>query len=82
MLKALGDRLEDLPPDYRVTILSMLVKYGRNMAAVFDDISTDMYPLPVRAFGEAEIDVRDTLVGLVSTADQVRYLVRGYAQDV
>jgi hypothetical protein len=38
--------------------------------------------LPVRAFGEAEIDVRDALVGLVSTADQVRYLVRRFAQDV
>ena len=74
VLKALGDRLEDLPPNYRVTIVSMLVTYG-NMSAVIDDISTDMYPLPVRAFGEAEIDVRDTLVGLVTTADQVRYLV-------
>jgi CRISPR-associated protein Cse1 (CRISPR_cse1) len=59
----------------------MLVTYG-NMSAVIDDISTDMYPLPVRAFGEAEIDVRDTLVRLVTTADQVRYLVRGFAQDV
>jgi CRISPR system Cascade subunit CasA len=81
VLTALGDRLEDLPPNYRVTIVSMLVTYG-NMSAVIDDISTDMYPLPVRAFGEAEIDVRDTLVGLVTTADRVRYLVRGYAQDV
>jgi hypothetical protein len=59
----------------------MLVTYGNN-SSVIDDISTDMYPLPVRAFGEAEIDVRDALVGLVTTADQVRYLVRGYAQDV
>jgi CRISPR system Cascade subunit CasA len=81
VLTALGDRLEDLPPDYRVTILSMLVEYG-TMSSVIDDITTDMYPLPVRAFGEAEIDVRDALVGLVSTADQVRYLVRRFAQDV
>jgi CRISPR system Cascade subunit CasA len=81
VLRALGDRLEDLPPNYRVTIASMLVTYG-NMSAVIDDISTDVYPLPVRAFGEAEIDVRDALVDLVRTADQVRYLVRGYAQDV
>lgn len=81
VLKALGDRLEDLPRNYRVTIVSMLVTYG-NMSAVIDDISTDMYPLPVRAFGEAELDVRDTLVAMVTTADEVRYLVRGYAQDV
>jgi CRISPR system Cascade subunit CasA len=81
VLKVLGDRLEDLPPNYRVTIASMLVTYG-SMSAVIDDISTDMYPLPVRAFGEAEIDVRDVLVGLVTAADRVRYLVRGFAQDV
>lgn len=81
LLQELGDRLEDLPPNYRVTIVSMLVIYG-NMSAVIDDISTDMYPLPVRAFGLAEIDVRDALVDLVTTADQVRYLVRGFAQDV
>jgi CRISPR system Cascade subunit CasA len=81
VLRALGDRLEVLPPDYRVTIVSMLVTYG-NMSAVIDDISIDMYPLPVRAFGEAEIDVRDALVDLVTTADQVRYLVRGYARDL
>lgn len=81
VLRALGDRLDDLPRNYRVTIVSMLVTYG-NMSAVIDDISTDMYPLPVRAFGEAEVDVRDTLVSMVTTADQVRYLVRGYAHDV
>lgn len=81
VLRALGDRLEKLPPSYRVTIVSLLVTYG-NMSAVIDDIVTDMYPLPVRAFGEAEIDVRDMLVHLVRTADQVRYLIRGYARDV
>lgn len=81
VLRELDGRIEALPPDYRVTIVSMLVTYGK-MSAVIDDISLDMYPLPVRAFGEAEIDVRDALVDLVVTADQVRYLVRGYAQDV
>ncbi|WP_324666485.1 Type I-E CRISPR-associated protein Cse1/CasA [Mycobacterium canetti] len=81
VLRELGNRIEDLPPNYRVTIASMLVTYG-NMSAVIDDISTDMYPLPVRAFGDAELDVRDALVDLVTTADQVRYLVRGYAQDL
>jgi CRISPR type I-E-associated protein CasA/Cse1 len=81
VLRALGDRLEDLPRSYRVTVLSMLVTYG-NMSAVVDDISTDMYPLPARAFGESELDIRDTLVGLVTTADRVRSLVRGYTQDV
>lgn len=81
VLKALSNRLEDLPPNYRVTILSMLVEYGQ-MSAVIDDISTDIYPLPVTAFGEAEIDIRDVLVDLVLAADQVRYLVRSFAQDV
>lgn len=81
VLTALGDRLEDLPPDYRVTILSMFVEYGQN-SAVIDNIRTDMYPLPVRAFGEAEIDVRDALVDLVQTADRVRFLLRAYARDL
>ncbi|MDD4867998.1 MAG: type I-E CRISPR-associated protein Cse1/CasA, partial [Mycobacterium sp.] len=81
VLRALGGRLEKLPTNYRVTIVSMLVTFG-NMSAVIDDIVTDTYPLPVRAFGEAEIDVRDVLVHLVKTADQVRYLMRGYARDV
>jgi hypothetical protein len=80
-LRHLGDRLELLPPDYRVTVLSMYVEYG-NMSAVIDDISTDVFPLPVKAFGESETDIRDMLVYLVDTADQMRYLVRGYAADV
>ncbi len=80
-LRQLGNRLELLPPNYRVTVLSMYVEYG-NMSAVIDDISTDIFPLPVRAFGESETDIRDLLVYLVDTADQVRYLIRGYAADV
>jgi len=81
VLRHLGNRLELLPEDYRVTVLSLYVEYG-NMSAVIDDISTDIFPLPVRAFGQAETDIRDLLVYLVSTADQVRYLLRGYATDV
>lgn len=80
-LQHLGNRLELLPPDYRITVLSMYVEYG-NMSAVIDDISTDMFPLPVRAFGESETDIRDLLVYVVDNADQLRYLVRGYAADV
>lgn len=81
VLSSLGNRLEDLPPDYRVTVLSMLVTYGEK-AAVIDDITTDTYPLPVRAFGEAETDVRDSLVYLVQTADRIRYQLQRYAQDL
>jgi CRISPR system Cascade subunit CasA len=80
-LRHLGDRLELLPPDYRVTVLSMYVKFGQN-SSVIDDIATDVFPLPVRAFGESETDIRDMLVYLVDTADRVRYLVFGYAADV
>jgi CRISPR system Cascade subunit CasA len=81
VMQSLGDRLELLGPDYRVTVLAMYVEYGQ-MSAVIDQIATDTFPLPVKAFGENEIDVRDMLVDLVNTADQVRYLVRGYAADV
>lgn len=81
VIQELGNRLNRLPANYRVTIMSMLVTYG-NMSAVIDDISTDIYPLPVRAFGDIERDIRDYLVDVVTTADQVRYLVRGYARDV
>lgn len=81
VLQHLGNRLELLPPQYRVTVLSMYVEYGQ-MSAVIDDISTDMFPLPVRAFGESETDIRDLLVFLVDTADRVRYQLRSYACDV
>lgn len=81
VLTALGDRLEDLPRNYRVTILSMFVEYGQN-SAVIDNITTDVYPLPVRAFGAAEIDVRDALVHQVQTADRVRSALYGYARDL
>ena len=85
-VRALGDRLELLPPDYRITVLSMYVEYGGN-GSVVKDIATDSFPLPVRAFELAEsdvreIDVRDMLVDLVGTADRVGNLVRSYAADV
>jgi len=80
-LQHLGNRLELLPPDYRVTVFSMFVEFGA-MSAVIKNITSDLFPLPARAFGESEIDIRDMLVDLVDTADQVRYLVRRYAADV
>jgi CRISPR system Cascade subunit CasA len=80
-IQHLGNRLEFLPQDYRVTVLSMYVEYG-NKSAVIDNISTDVVPFPVRAFGESETDIRDMLVDLVDTADLVLFLVRGYAADV
>jgi hypothetical protein len=80
-LQHLGNRLELLPPDYRVTVFSMFVEFGA-MSAVIKNITSDLFPLPARAVGESEIDIRDMLVDLVETADQVRYLLRRYAADV
>jgi CRISPR system Cascade subunit CasA len=81
VLQHLGNRLELLQLDYRVTVLSMYVEYGQ-MSAVIDDIATDVFPLPVRAFGKSETDIRDLLAFLVDTADRVRYQLRSYAADV
>jgi CRISPR system Cascade subunit CasA len=83
VMKDLGNRIEVLPSSYRVTVLSLYVEYGGGtQKSVFDNIVTDMFPLPVRAFGESETDIRDLLVFLVDTADQVRYQLRSYASDV
>jgi CRISPR type I-E-associated protein CasA/Cse1 len=83
VMRDLGNRIEVLPSGYRVTVLSLYVEYGGGaQKSVFDNIVTDMFPLPVRAFGEPETDIRDLLVFLVTTADQVRYQLFSYASDV
>lgn len=83
VIRDLSNRIDVLPPNYRVTILSLYIQYGGGkQRSVFDDIITDIFPLPIRAFGEVEVDIRDMLVDVVSTAEGVRELVSKCAADI
>lgn len=70
-----------LTEDYPISVAEVHCKYGDH-AAVFSNITLDVFSLPFRAFGAREADVRADLTDLVHRADRVARIIRNLAHAV